>query len=228
MVEYGLGRLPAEDPNDERFPMQAVLTEEPVPDDAIKYHWTGGWWGDQGSTPQCVVYSAAHYIEDGPVTYDATPSGQGPPFDLVAAYNWAQNNDEWSGTNYDGTSVRAGVKYLQHIGLVSEYRWAWSIEPVIRALVFDTPVMFGSRWYHSMFYPDSKGFVKVEGNVAGGHAYLLNGINLKSGFVRFKNSWGRAWGKRGFGYMSLESLEKLITENGEACIAVATEEPVAA
>lgn len=216
-----LGRLYLPDERDKQFLMKSVVST--TTERTYKYWWASGWWGDQGSTPQCVAYSWMHYIEDGPVTHfyeNNDEQVEKPLFAPHQVYNEAQLIDEWPGTDYDGTSVRAGVKVLMQKGVIEEYRWAWDIETVKKALLETGPVVVGTWWYTDMFYPDAKGLIKPTGTKAGGHAYLLNGINLKKGLIRVKNSWGRSWGNKGFAYIKIEDMEKLILDQGEACIAL--------
>lgn len=217
-----LGRLYIPDKRDKNFPMKSAL---PSGDSkrTYRYWWPSGWWGDQGSTPQCVAYSWMHYIEDGPVThfYETNDeSHEKPLIDCTWLYNEAQKIDEWPGENYDGTSVRAGVKILMQKGLIQEYRWTWNIEDVKKALLEQGPIVVGTWWHRDMFYPDKKGIISPTGDKVGGHAYLLNGINLDKGLIRIKNSWGRSWGKNGYAYIKIEDLDQLIQDQGEACLAV--------
>jgi C1A family cysteine protease len=59
--------------------------------------------------------------------------------------------------------------------------------------------------------------------VLGGHAYVINGIDIDKKLFRIKNSWGQRWGKNGFAFISFTDMEKLIRENGEICIAAENE-----
>jgi len=70
-----------------------------------------------------------------------------------------------------------------------------------------------------MFFPNKKGIITATGDKLGGHAYILDGINIKTGFIRIKNSWNKSWGKNGFAYISINDMAKLIAENGEICLA---------
>jgi len=213
--EFGLGRVPAEDPRDRGFMMAAILPKA-APEITKRFWWASGWWGDQADTPHCVDYSWHHWLADGPITH--TPK-KGPLWTPGEVYHEAQRVDEWAGEDYDGTSVRAGAKVLKRRGWIGTYRWAFDVDTIVQALLCAGPVVVGTNWYVSMFYPNAAGLLKVDGRLAGGHAYLLDGVNTDTELVRIKNSWGRGWARRGFATMRFADLQRLIDEDGEACIA---------
>lgn len=216
-----LGRNVVEDERDREFPMSAVAPRHTETERTWRYWWPSGWWGDQGQTPQCVAYAWLHWAEDGPVTRAPRRPGAGPLLDPAGVYRRAQEQDRWPGTSYDGTSVRAGAKVLASEGVVEEYRWAWSAETALGALLERGPVVVGSWWHWDMFEPDpADGVLDVDGGRAGGHAYLANGVNLDRGLVRIKNSWGRAWGRNGYAYLRIDDFARLLEEDGEACLAL--------
>ena len=213
MTHHGLGRLAAPDDRDARFLMAAAIPSATTR--SWRYWNQGGWWGDQGSRPWCVEFSWHHWVADGPVTH-----GRGPRWDIGQVYREAQMIDEWPGTDYDGTSVRAGAKVLQRLGYISEYRWAWDGDTVVRAVLEAGPVVVGTWWTTGLSNPDREGIIRYTGAVEGGHAYLINGVNTRRGLARVKNSWGRRWGRKGTAWLPLEDLDRLIRDEGEACLAV--------
>jgi len=124
-----------------------------------------------------------------------------------------------TGNSYDGTSVRAGAKVLQSAGYINGYNWAWDIDTTVNALLTLGPVVVGTWWYYDMFFPNKENIITATGNKIGGHAYLLDGVNVKKKLIRIKNSWGRDWGKKGFAYISFDDMDKLIKDYGEVCMA---------
>lgn len=218
--EYGLGRLPAADPADMAYHMRTILapTLAAAPLRNSRYWNAEGWWGNQGSAPQCVAYAWTHFLEDGPVTHSKAPP---PLINPALLYGEAQKVDEWPGEGYDGTSVRAAAKVLQSLGHIGTYSWAWDLDTLVDAVLTAGPVVMGTNWYGSMFKPDpSTGLVKIEGAVIGGHAWEVNGVNRSRAIARCKNSWGRDWGKKGHFFLRFAELARLIAEDGEACIAI--------
>jgi hypothetical protein len=212
ILSLGLGRMFSRDPEDQKFPMAKALSMD-KPEVTHRAWNAEGWWGDQGSTSECVAYAWTHWLKDGPVTHKKlTPN----PDEI---YHLAQKNDEWDGEDYDGTSVRAGAKVLQDKGLIGSYYWAWDVDTLVHALLTAGPVVVGTDWYSDMFSPNSKGEIKPTGYVAGGHAYVLDGVNKKTGMIRIKNSWGRTWGIKGFAFIKFADMDKLIKQQGEVCIA---------
>lgn len=213
----GLGRLPSPDTRDSHYPIAAAPRAAYERTRRFRYWWPSGWWGDQGYTPHCVGYAWSHLLEDGPTTHRPFAIGKGPVFDPYIIYRDAQMVDEWAGNQYDGTSVRAGAKVLQHQGFITNYFWIHSVEDLVRTILDRGPVVAGTWWFENMYWPHPETAVlSVSGIPVGGHAYLINGVNLDREFFRIKNSWGREWGRRGHAIISFENMQKLFA-GGEFC-----------
>lgn len=216
MSEHGLGRLFIPDQRDNDYHVRTLLATVPTPPER-NWRYYGDWkyYLDQGSTPMCVEYAWHHWLLDGPIT-----EGAPPLWDFGDVYHRAQEIDEYPGTDYEGTSVRAGAEVLKEMGFIESYHWAWDLDSVIDAIIFAGPVVMGTNWYNDMMETDKNGYVHPTGGLAGGHAWELTGASRTRGVVRGKNSWSREWGKFGHFWMTFEELEKLINEDGEACLAV--------
>ena len=112
------------------------------------------------------------------------------------------------------------MKVLQSRGYVASYHWGRNIEEVSRAVLDLGPVVLGTNWHQIMSTPNFKGRIKVGGRVVGGHAYLLIGVNLRTGVGTICNSWGMKWGKDGLATITLTDLDYLIQSRGEAALAL--------
>jgi len=223
-LPHSLGRVYIEDKRDLNYLIknnQRTLQQISTPPKVLtqRYWDANGWWGDQGNTPQCVGYSWSHWLEDGPVQQSGIPPII-KPFDI---YKNAQKLDEWYGENYDGTSVRGAVKYLKNIGKVKSYYWAFDVQTLSETILKLGPVVVGTNWYNGMFYPNKTGLIKISGQMVGGHAYLINGVDTKTKQFRIKNSWGKSWGNGGHAFISFNDMSRLIKENGEICLAIELE-----
>lgn len=206
--KYGraMGRLRAPDPRDRKHLLR------PGRSDRTSRYWAdSAWFGDQGSESSCVGFAWAHWLCNAPLRQWVDPSG---------VYRLAQFVDEWPGEDYDGTSVRAGAKVVQSLGFIQEYKWATTLDAVVYALLEQGPVVVGTEWFEDMLEPDERGHVRPAGYSVGGHAYLLNGVNVATETLRIKNSWGREWGNEGRALISFNHFAELLAYDGEACLAI--------
>jgi hypothetical protein len=216
--KYGLGRVPSVDSRNRFYQMGSVIPVKKELYDKPQRYWNAnGWWGDQGNTSSCTGFAWAHWIEDGPVTH----KGVAPIVDPFKIYHGGQVNDEWEGTAYEGTSILGTAKWLQHNNIIGNYYWGYDIDTVLYVLFNVGPVVLGVNWHLDMFEPDPiSNTIKATGPVIGGHAVVLNGGSLTREQGRIKNSWGRAWGDDGHAWISFSDLDKLIRNQGEACLAL--------
>lgn len=212
-----LARLPQFDKRSKKFPIRAVIEN----DTPRSYTWSCKKWLDQGTEGACVGFSLAHELAARPVIVDKVT----PKFARESIYWEAQKIDEWAGGSYpgarpvyEGTSVLSGVKIVQKLGYVPEYRWAFGLEDLILAIGRKGPAVLGINWYENMFDTDAKGYVKVGGEIAGGHAILCNGVNIKNKYFILHNSWGQDWGVNGEAKISWDDMDRLLNEGGEAVI----------
>lgn len=228
-----LGRKYAPDDRDRMFMAAALTADEPLT--GYKFWWDLGGWFQQGWEGTCVGWNGINYLEDSPVTHPAEN------FDGREFYAACCNIDEWTSNDWtepsqvdysSGTSVRAFAKVCQSRGLIGEYRWAWQLNTVLAWLRWHGPVLMGTTWWNSMFdtrrMKDARGTIRetlmidqAEG-IAGGHCWILNGVNFDARIVRGKlGSWPRdEFGADGRCAISFDTLDALIQDAGEAMMAI--------
>jgi hypothetical protein len=216
------GRLEAPDPRDFDHLMQAPRT--PWSYLLTERIWTAGPITDQGSRPHCVGHAWRQFLEASPVRRGKR---QLPLSEEI--YDQAQQVDEWPGPPppYAGTSVRAGAKVLQRLGLIREYMWAPDVDTLRKFVLGRGPVVVGTAWYAGMTHPTKRGkdvWLEPTSGYEGGHAYVLIGYSRRRHAFRCVNSWGRGWADNGRAWIKLETLGHLIfMQNGEACSAIELE-----
>lgn len=221
-LPHGLGRLAAPDARDRRFLMRdAVFPHPELLPRPRKRPYNLGPTLDQGRAPMCVGFSARDKLASAPIMVH---NDQGPT--PIQIYDGAQQNDEWEGTNYDGTSVRGAFKYLQAQGYLASYVWAASVTDCERYIRdgYGT-IVLGTDWREGMFEVDQFGFCRVEGDIVGGHAYHLFWMDPVKREAWCKNSWGPNWGitlhaRPGCFKLTYEALDVLLADQGEAGAAV--------
>jgi hypothetical protein len=115
--------------------------------------------------------------------------------DAVKLYELATTLDAIPGsypptdTGSTGLGVcKAGIK----LGYLSAYNWVFGFTSLQITLEF-MPLITGTLWTQPMFNPVN-GLVKVgpinDATVAGGHEYLLTGIDYQNQVIEARNSWG--------------------------------------
>lgn len=178
------------------------------------------WWRhtaklDQGREGACVGFAWSHELNAAPVEVpDITDAF------AQRIYKRAQQIDEWPGENYSGTSVLAGAKAVQELGHLDEYRWAFGIEDVILTLSWHGPVVLGINWYYGMYFPDANRYIRPGGNLVGGHAIMAIAYSHEAQEIWLLNSWGPDWGLDGLCRIRVADLDRLLREQGEACVPV--------
>lgn len=226
-IERTFDWKPVYDKRSKSFPVSTILPKE----QELKYTiWKNGPIIDQGSEGACVGFGWTAETLAGPVQVkleDITADVPHDPTDFAHyVYKEAQKIDQWPGEDYSGTSVLAGAKVLMKLGVLHEYRWAFSTSEIIGTVMTHGPVVLGINWYSGMYRaPDGK--LEIFGNHVGGHCILVIGYNPSSEkfngkeTVILQNSWGNSWGIDGVAEMTVQDLNRLINEGGEACVPLA-------
>lgn len=211
-----LDRLQFFDERSKNFPIRTLVPQETVK--PRTYSWRVNAKLDQRKEGACVGFSWAHEMA-------ARPGEQRwvVPAHARFIYHEAQKNDAWPGGEYEGasprgsgTSVLAGATVLRELGVFQEYRWAFGLNDLILGVGYKGPAVLGINWYDSMYDPDGSGFISPKGGSwVGGHAILCYGVDLRLDALRLWNSWD--WNDC---YLSFTDAERLLKEDGEACIPV--------
>ena len=221
----GFGRLIApRDGGDTDFLMRSAIPQiralgvAPKP---RKRPYNEGPLLNQGQKPHCCGFSGKGFLNAAPIM-----SKDGDDPSAVVIYNGAQDNDEWAGKNYDGSSVRGTMKFLLIRGDINAYVWGQSVEEAIAWMNGGHgTVIIGTDWFEIFDEVDANGFMRMPSQLTtpiGGHAYRLNWYDAKIGGFLVVNSWGPNWGIRkangqhtGKAYMSKELLAFLLRAHGE-------------
>ncbi len=222
------------DPASLDYPVKAslVTAERPstklwtIPDDEAVL--------DQGPDGACVGFGVTNELRFNPVPI----TGLNEAFAKQSIYWQAQRMDQWAGGSYpgaspvyEGTSVLAGIKVAAKLGFYGEYRWAFSEQELALAVSQIGPAVIGVPWYRGMFKPDSRGYLRPTGAVAGRHCVLVSGITVTGGagtgdgYYTIYNSWGGSWGLNGTAKISRANLAKLLQQRGDACIVTVRTHP---
>lgn len=213
-----LTRLVQFDERSRQFPVMATVGTRKKP---RSYTWRCRQYLDQGQEGACVGFSLTHEL----IARPAEVKGLDGKFAREQIYWEAQKIDPWSGGAYpgaapfyEGTSVLAGVKVLKKLGYIDSYRWAFGLEDLVMAVGYCGPAVLGIPWYEGMFDMWSCGHVHVQGQVAGGHAILCKGVDVKARTFTLHNSWGPAWGNGGDAKIAWTDMDQLLHQQGEAVI----------
>lgn len=213
------GRLAAPDPRD--WELRAYTPAAPL----VTRLWA--WFYrplNQGRESTCVGHGHKHDLISGPTIIGRPTSPPSPQ----ALYDLAITLDEWPQNDQDtarafGTSVRAGYKARQQLGLVDAYAFAHDLDTALQWLCHRGPLVIGVNWYWSMMTTDAEGWLRIAPNdrVAGGHCVLLRGWSERRGAARLVNSWGafgalRPDGTRdGHAWIDGDTLARLLREDGD-------------
>jgi len=144
------------------------------------------------------------------------------------------------GNSSEGTSFRSAMKVLSKIGvpaerawpynakakgkpkrwahlvsrwaLIGEYRRIYGLEELKKALI-ESPVLIGIPLTTEIFGKLVNGVIPYPKNpdkLYGGHAVCAVGYDDEKQLIKFKNSWSKFWGDRGYGYLSYNFIRDFL------------------
>lgn len=162
-------------------------------------------------------------------------------YDAGELYRAAKDVDEWPGSDYSGTSVRAGGDVLRQTGHwrrlrnhtrspdlsdgIDTFRWATRTDEVRTAVAAGAPVVLGIDWLDDLDMPiQYRGEWWIgrgdPGQVRGGHAICLYGASDRRQAVKLTNSWGKDYPPVWLPYDTLQRLLDGMAAPGEAAVPV--------
>jgi len=111
-------------------------------------------------------------------------------------------------------SPESWASLVSQWSLIDSY---WRINGLneLKAALLNGPVVLGIPCFVEIFYADITGYVSYPRNsseIYGGHAITAVGYDdkLYGGIIKFKNSWGKYWGKNGYGYLPYEYINDFL------------------
>ena len=181
---------------------------------------------DQGQEGACTGFGLAavcnHLLQTRTSVRDTTKVSP------TMFYQMAKRYDEWSGEDYDGSSIRGALKGWHKHGVCAATLWRPSdphrltakraedaaARPLgayfrvnhrdltaIHVALAEVGILLASAMVHGGWDSVGKtGVIERQKRILGGHAFALVGYDDEGFWVQ--NSWGRTWGKGGFGHLS--------------------------
>lgn len=175
--------------------------------------WKRDTWLDQGPEGACTGFGGAHAMATTPRRHTPVTNADGRTY-----YLGAKDNDEWPGSDYDGSSVTGLMKYLKSVSLVSKYLWSTTLDELIHAVGYIGPVVIGINWYEGMYNTDAAGCLHKTGANVGGHCLVIGGVDVTNRRFFLFNSWGKGWGVNGGAWIGFDDMAALMAEQGEFAV----------
>jgi hypothetical protein len=184
---------------------------------------------DQGSEGACTGFGLATVIN---YLLRLHKIGPTEPVSPRMLYAMAKRYDEWPGQSYEGSSARGAMKGWHKHGVCSERKWPQrvakdtelngdrSADAVHRPLgayyrvnhrdlvcmhtaLAEVGVLYASSQVHDGWNEvGTRGLIPLKPEIIGGHAFAIVGYDERGFWIQ--NSWGRDWGRGGFGLIGYD------------------------
>jgi hypothetical protein len=157
-----------------------------------------------GDLPQSIIKTIAYY---------GVPQAKNYSSSLSCVYDVDnENGSDVSLVDYQSI-FSSGASFAFGKNLAFRYDSAPTIESVKALIAANIPVEVGVLVYNEYMYSSNWRFnpgIDTDDNIAGGHAILLTGYTVSNGktIFTFKNSWGKSWGKSGYGTLDDALVKK--------------------
>jgi len=188
--------------------------------------------GDQGEEGTTVGFAVAYALS----AAHKRLTGEEMIFSARSIYVEAKRHDEWTGENYEGTSVSGGMRGLVEVGAYLESDWPYEalsaspdkkpiqkissfrelptdrIDEIVEALNNGMPVVASLSVTQDFQNVGEDGRISIADpqDVMGGQAVCIVGYEGATDEFKFANSWGTEWGDGGFGYIGRADLAKIL------------------
>lgn len=178
---------------------------------------------DQRSSSACTGFALAQVID-----FLTQGDADRPAVSARMLYEMAKRNDEWTGSAYEGSSVRGALSGFFRNGVCSadlapddgNGEWVltyemnknaqesrlgayYRLQPDIsdyHAVLNELGAIYASAQIHSNWEKPVKGVIAPDGRPIGGHAFAIVGYDSAGFYVL--NSWGPRWGSKGVAHWS--------------------------
>ncbi|HEX4714329.1 MAG TPA: hypothetical protein VH164_05315 [Ktedonobacteraceae bacterium] len=152
--------------------------------------------------------------------------------DAISLYSLATHLDGFGPGQFypphdEGSSGLGVAKAAIQDGYIDTYKSVTTFSG-LQAAIETQPVIIGTSWTNQMFNPKpTTGFITVgpinDSTLAGGHEYLLQGIDYSLKAFVMLNSWGNGWGgyaglSAGQARISFADMETLLAESGDVIV----------
>lgn len=208
-----LGRHVEHDPLSNNFPF---MVEEAMPLQKVLWpRYTAIF--NQGELGSCTGNACAGAVDTKPLHKTGRNLHEK---DAVALYEMATTLDSQPGSyppNDTGSSGLAVAKAAQKKGYISSYQHAFSLDQALQALMHG-PVITGVSWFEGFDSPDESGLVEIDGQVRGGHEFLIRGYDPATDLVSADNSWGKSYGVHGSFFFTSKTWAELLAQQGDVTI----------
>jgi hypothetical protein len=213
----GAGRLGRHVEHDERSREFAVSARANGFISVLHRHY--GVVLDQGDVGSCTGNALVGCLKTAPLYKEGQRFGEPK---ALQVYKLATRLDGFAGVyppDDTGSSGLAACKAAKQLKLITSYQHAFGITAALTALQHG-PVMTGVEWFESFDHPDVHGFVKLGGQVRGGHEFAVVGYDAVTHTVRCLNSWGPRWADHGYFSMSVATWTTLLERQGDVTVPI--------
>jgi hypothetical protein len=184
---------------------------------------------DQGMLGSCTGNAMAQWLNTDYST-SARARKNGSRFldeqDALDIYAKATTLDKFPGIyppTDGGSTGNAAAKAAVKFGWIDSYGWLFSFIS-LQAAIERMPLLVGTLWTNTMFDDPVNGLIEVgslgDSNIAGGHEYLMCGIDWKDMVFLFRQSWGNLPGYKPGGYfaISFADFRRLLDADGDVTV----------